>query len=233
VCFLDDDAIACPDWLERIEQAFSEHPEAGAIGGHILLQVPEPRPRVLKEGLEPLWSQFITAYTGYTEVNEWNRFPWGANWSARRNVLLEIGGFRTGYGRRGTDYWGGEELVAAAQICSLGYKVAVLPQAQVLHNVDPSRFRLSHIWRTILASTLVAYQAQRDFYIPAKSASAGIASELRRALQGLRPSSKEGPALYNYPDIVLLRIAARLVLAFHRLRDFWTDWFHSLAPSLH
>ncbi len=233
VCFIDDDAVACQDWLERIEHAFWENPGAGAIGGHILLNVPDPRPKVLKEGLEPYWSQFITANSGYTEVDDWNEFPWGANWSARRNVLLEIGGFRTSYGRRGRDYWGGEELVAAAQIRSLGYKVAVLPQAQVLHNVDASRFHLGHIWRTILASTLVTYQAQRDLYMPANSARGSNATQVKHS-PGSPLSSGKGSSVQDSDAVILvLRIAAQLILATRRLRDFCIDWLHSLAPSLH
>ncbi len=84
LCFIDDDATACPDWLENIAQAFAAHPGTGVIGGHIVLQPPEPRPKILRPGLEPYWSQFITPYPGYTEVEAWGDLPWGANWSARR-----------------------------------------------------------------------------------------------------------------------------------------------------
>ncbi len=56
LCFIDDDAFACPDWLEQIAQAFAAHPGTGVIGGHIVLQPPETssedsqaRPRALLE----------------------------------------------------------------------------------------------------------------------------------------------------------------------------------------
>ena len=220
VCFIDDDAVACTDWLEQIVAAYEGRPQTAVVGGHIRLQPPEPRPQVLRDGLESYWSQFITPYAGYTEVDDWSEFPWGANWSARRKPLLEIGGFRTAYGRKGSDYGGGEELVAAAQLHSLGYKIAVNPQARVLHVVDRARFHRRHLWRTILASTLVAYRAQRDGYTPRRASVWSVAP----ALQNWRSST-------GYPDVFLMRIAARLAVTLYSIRDSLQDQFHARPPS--
>jgi polysaccharide pyruvyl transferase CsaB len=166
VCFLDDDAVPEPDWLAAIGAAFSTHPDVGVVGGHIRLTVPEPRPAVARPGWTKYWSEYLTEYEGYTEVEDWRHFPWGANWSARRIALLRIGGFRTGYGRKGNNYGGGEELVAAALIRRLGYTIAVEPAAVVHHEVDPARFTRSHIRRTIVAGHQVGHNAQRDQYLP-------------------------------------------------------------------
>lgn len=219
--FIDDDAVACPNWLEQIGAAFEAHPDTGVIGGHILLQVPAPRPPVLRPGLERYWSQFVTPYAGYTEVSEWARFPWGANWSARKDALLRVGGFRKDYGRRDANYWGGEELVAAAQIRSLGYKIAVLPQAQVMHVVDPSRFTRMHLWRTVLASALVSYRAQRDLHLQEQAESGKLRNPLRR-LDGLAGS---------YADVTIMRLAAQLILALIRLRDFFSGSAQSVTEQ--
>jgi len=99
----------------------------------------------------------------------------------------------------------------------------VLPQAQVLHNVDPCRFSFRHLWRTILAATLVAYRAQRDLYVPAGAASSGIGSVVLIGLRKLWRPPGQAPDRGTYAEIVLLQIAAQVVLGFHRLRDFWRD----------
>jgi glycosyltransferase involved in cell wall biosynthesis len=164
--FLDDDAIASADWLERVCEAFDRFPRAGVVGGHIILTPPEPRPWVLSDGWERYWSHFVTGHREATTVQHWWEFPWGANWSARRQALLEIGGFRCRYGRRGNDFSGGEEIVAASLIQRLGYEIAVAPAATVLHDVEPSRYSFRHVRRTIIAGTMVNYQCQRDLYIP-------------------------------------------------------------------
>jgi len=219
LCFIDDDAIAPFDWLEKIMCAFAKHPEAGVIGGHIILNIPEPRPKVLKPGFEIYWSHFVTKFKDYTEVDNWDEFPWGANWCARRTALLAIGGFPVNYGRQGNNFWGGEELVAATLIHRLGYKVAILPQAEVLHNVDPSRYNLKHIWGIILADKLVHYQAQKDFNIPKNTTSSTGYRQIWNILRNLIFSSNSLSDRILSIEVLLMQICARFVLAFHQLRD--------------
>ena len=213
-CFIDDDAIAEPDWLEQITRAFAAHPGAGVVGGHVFLQTPQPRPKILKTGREQYWSEFSTPYAHYTEVYEWNKFPWGANWSARRKALLEIGGFKVEYGRHGDDYGGGEELVAAAEILSLGYNIAVMPQAQVIHKVETARFTRRHLWKTILSSTLVAYRMEKDSLIrrPATPKSRRMSAHVRIWQQD--------------PEIMAFRLAAHAALTVQRLRGFVEEKAH-------
>lgn len=83
--------------------------------------------------------------------------------------MLQIGGFRGRFGRRGNNYGGGEELVAASLVQRLGYCVAVLPQAEVIHHVDPARFTLEHVKQTIKAGIFVHYQAQQELFLPVET----------------------------------------------------------------
>ena len=166
VCFLDDDAIAKPDWLEQIWNVFNENPKVGVVGGAIRLQIPYPRPAALKPGWEKFWSEYMPGYQKTTAVSNWWEFPWGANWCASRQALLDVGGFRSRYGRHGADFGGGEELVAASLIQNLGYSIMVNPLAEVLHQPDPSRFTYKHIWHTIRAGKRNQYLEQVDLYLP-------------------------------------------------------------------
>jgi glycosyltransferase involved in cell wall biosynthesis/2-polyprenyl-3-methyl-5-hydroxy-6-metoxy-1,4-benzoquinol methylase len=195
LCFLDDDAIAPADWLEEMLRAFDEHPQAGVIGGHIRLKIPDPRPPDLKSGWEWYWSEFITGCSQYTEVDHWWEFPWGADWCTRRQALVEVGGFRTSYGRRGKDFGGGEEVVAAELIKRLGYTVAVLPQVEVIHAVDPERFTKKHVKNTIRASILASYTMQTNLHRPMEASIpntlrrlGGISRDLFKAFWHYRPS---------------------------------------------
>jgi O-antigen biosynthesis protein len=167
--FLDDDAVAQPNLLEEYWKAYAEHPDAGVIGGHIILHLPEKLTIIWKKGWERYWSQFITGYKELSTVKHWWEYPWGANWSARRIALMQIGGFRGKYGRTGDDFNGGEEIIAAALIQKLGYTVAILPQAEVIHQVDPSRFTLKHLKKTIRAGLFSHYQAQLELLLPVES----------------------------------------------------------------
>jgi GT2 family glycosyltransferase len=190
VSFIDDDAVARPDWLERISQVFTDHPDAGVVGGRITLHLPEPRPRWAKPAWRKYWSERATDLHAPTVVGHWWDYPWGANWSARRDVLLAIGGFRTGYGRRGTDAAGGEEIVAASLVQRLGHAIVVAPAAEVIHVPDAARFTLAHVWRRIQATKREEYQQQRQGYLPDPmtlgTTAWAVGRHLRRACIGPR-----------------------------------------------
>lgn len=216
VCFIDDDAIAEPDWLERILCAYDTHPNAGVIGGYIHLKPLTKRPSVLIPGLEKYWSQFVGGHLGYTPAKYWYEFPWGANWTARRSVLLQIGGFRSGYGRKGDDFGGGEELAAAALVQRLGWEVGVEPAARVQHDVEPSRYTLQHIRRTLRSGHLIQYRLQRDLYLPMESSFRATLFMLRRYNFDATLSRKSWVAWYD----MLSRKLAQVALLRAQLRDW-------------
>ena len=208
MCFMDDDAIADSNWLQRIWDAFEEHPMAGVIGGPIILRQPDPKPRWMKSGWKRYWSHLNPDYSSYTEVEHWWDFPWGANWCARRRALLEIGGFRTEYGRRGLDYAGGEEIIAASLIQKLGHSIAFEPQAKVHHVVAQDRFTRKHIWNTILNVRRTWFKAHRDHYF---SREVRMPTTLHRVFDAINKES-----LF----ITLAELNAELHLLIWRLDDW-------------
>jgi glycosyltransferase involved in cell wall biosynthesis len=220
VCtFVDDDALPSRDLLERLWTAFASHPRAGVVGGHIRLKPVEPVPEVVAEGGGQYWSEFLTAHTGYADVDAWWELPWGANWSARREALVAIGGFRTRYGRSGNDFSGGEELTAARLIQQLGWEIGVEPRAEVLHDVEPERYTLEHVRRTIRAATLVNYQAQCDLYLPRETTGRTTVHQLvrlaaMRVQRLIRPRSRVADA------VIAFRFEAQRRLLGQQVRDF-------------
>lgn len=205
--FMDDDAYADPQCLERLASAFREHPAAGVIGGHVTLAVPTPRPYVCPPGREGLWSQFLTSHRDYVEVTRWPDFPYGALWAARRVALFEMGGFRTNFGRVGADYGGGEEIVSAALAAQLGYSIGIEPRASVVHDVEEKRFTARHVVRTIVAGYRVNHDMQTSLYLPREMSFRGlvwefisaVASSLRLVVGAtFRRDRSKADLLYSY-----------------------------------
>lgn len=163
VAYLDDDALAEPNWLERLLAAYARHPECAAIGGAILLK-DAPRPAWLTPAARKYWSHFEPANKAFHLSGDWRQFPWGANWSARRAALLAIGGFRHRYGRGGA-HRTGEEVVAALLLQRLGYAIGVEPAARVVHDVDPARFTPGELARTIFGGFDLRIPLELDFYM--------------------------------------------------------------------
>lgn len=110
IVFLDDDAIAAPDWLGNLLAVYEDHRVLGA-GGHI-----EPLWRVPRPGWFPSEFNWVVGctYTGMPVYNGQVRNPIGASLSVRTEVLRRAGGFATKLGRR---YAGGAILGIVAESC--------------------------------------------------------------------------------------------------------------------
>jgi glucosyl-dolichyl phosphate glucuronosyltransferase len=137
VAFLDDDAEAAPDWLQRLLLAYTTHPGAVAIGG-------APRPNY--GGTRPAWFPpdfdwvFGCHYRSLPDRLAPVRHLIGASMSVRRNDILAVGGFHA------DDH---DDMDLSHRIAHQHGAAAVLyePRAEVHHYVSPERLTWSYFWR--------------------------------------------------------------------------------------
>ena len=91
VAFLDDDASASPDWLEKLTDPYSD-PGVVAVGGSPLPAFQTARPKWFPYQCD--WI-FGCAYLGLPTTRGPLRHLIGANMSASRSALTAIGGFHS------------------------------------------------------------------------------------------------------------------------------------------
>jgi glycosyltransferase involved in cell wall biosynthesis len=141
VAFLDDDAVADPDWLERIVTAY-EQSAALAVGGQITALWESGRPAWFPE--EFAWVVGCT-YRGLPTVRRPVRNVIGANMSVKREAFDVVGTFHAGVGRTGTTASGCEETELCVRIGRRWPGPVILydPEIRVRHHVFPARAR----WR--------------------------------------------------------------------------------------
>jgi GT2 family glycosyltransferase len=152
VAFLDDDAIAAPDWLARLSAAFA-NPRAVGVGGAIEPLWRDGRPAWFPAEFE--WVVGCT-YRGMPETRATVRNLIGCNMAFRREVFASIGGFRIG--RVGALSIGQENdetefcirLMTACPDAELWYE----PIAAVRHKVSPSRTTLAYFTRRCFSEGL-------------------------------------------------------------------------------
>ena len=142
IAFLDDDAVAVPDWLEQLTAGYRD-PQVLGIGGAIEPVWPTGRPAWFPEEFD--WVVGCT-YRGMPQQTAAVRNLIGANMSFRRQVFETVGGFRCGIGRVGTQPVGCEET----EICIRGlqrwpHRVLLYePSARVYHKVPAHRANWSY-----------------------------------------------------------------------------------------
>ena len=108
VAFLDDDAVACSNWLEKYLEVFATFkPTPGSVGGKCdpIWEAPQP---------DWLGDKMLSSLSVYDWSNEpivLNKSQWvaGCNVAYPARVLREIGGFREDLGRVGKRLLAGEE----------------------------------------------------------------------------------------------------------------------------
>jgi glucosyl-dolichyl phosphate glucuronosyltransferase len=137
VSFLDDDAEAEPDWLERLLAVYTTHPGAVAVGGVAQPNYGAPRPSWFPPEFE--WV-FGCHYQGLPDRLAPTRHLIGTSMSVRRDEMLAVGGFHF------DDF---DDMDLSHRIAHAHGPAAVLyePRAEVNHYVPAERMAWSYFWR--------------------------------------------------------------------------------------
>jgi len=149
IAFLDDDAIAEPDWIRQLQAGYSDEKVLG-VGGKINPQWLSGRPRWFPD--EFLWVVGCT-YKGTSETAAPVRNLIGCNMSYQREIVLSVGGFRSGIGHVGGRPQGDDETELCIRIHQAmpGSTLLYNPEAQVSHKVPAERTKVSYYrWRCYL-----------------------------------------------------------------------------------
>jgi glycosyltransferase involved in cell wall biosynthesis len=142
LAYLDDDAIASPQWLQVLYEAYQQSDRLAIAGGQVTLLWPEgvQPPRWLSAGLAGNLGAYELGNEPI-EIHQPGLTPRGLNYSIRRTFLDQVGGFDHHLGRVGKNLLSNEELHMTEQALKLGWQVAYLPDAHVAHHVSPERLR--------------------------------------------------------------------------------------------
>ncbi len=145
LAYLDDDAIASPQWLRSLYAAYQTDDQLAVAGGRITLIWPpdvEP-PRWLSPGLAGNLGLYDLGESTML-IHQPGLTPRGLNYSIRKEFLEDVGGFDLNLGRVGTTLLSNEELRMTELALTRGWHVAYIPEAHVEHNVAPER--LARAW---------------------------------------------------------------------------------------
>ncbi len=159
VAFLDDDAVAAPDWIERLQAAYADPAVIGA-GGAVTPLWSEQRPRWMPEEFD--WVVGCS-YRGLPERPAAVRNLIGCNMSFRRAALERTGGFVHGLGRRGSRPLGCEETELCIRLADMepGRVILYDPALRVRHRVSPERAMLGYFVSRCYAEGLSKAQVAR------------------------------------------------------------------------
>jgi glycosyltransferase involved in cell wall biosynthesis len=137
IVFVDDDAIAEPDYLEKLLVFFDHTPDAAACGGRIYPRFESKRPRWMSRFLIPLTSSINLG--DKVKLFSARQFPIGANMAVRKKMFDRYGVFNPDLGRKGNSMDGAEEKDLFYRMIAAKEKIYYVPDVIVHHYVPDKR----------------------------------------------------------------------------------------------
>ena len=131
ITFIDDDAIAEPDFAANIINHFSKNPEIDALGGKVL--------PIFPNNMEPKWlSHYLNGLVTKVDFGDIvkpysNKYPAGCNMSFRKIVFDELGGFNPNL------VWRNDDKYIFLKLKNAHKKTLYTPDVVVHHNIDEYR----------------------------------------------------------------------------------------------
>jgi glycosyltransferase involved in cell wall biosynthesis len=140
IAYLDDDAIASPQWLENILNIFQNSaPNVACIGGKIDPLWESDRPEWLSDNL--LGYLAILDISPISTILSKGQFLYGVNFAFDKNILQSIGGFEAGLDRQGKNLLSNGDIMVQKRIQDQGYVCFYDPKISVQHQIQASRLQ--------------------------------------------------------------------------------------------
>lgn len=165
IAFIDDDAIASPEWMGGYADIFRQiKPTPGMVGGKI-----EPLWEPERPSWYPTEREFLL---GIYDIGEEIRpfpdtdLPIGANFCILRSAFERLGGFdeRLGFNlRRKHSMIAGEDSLIALRIKEAGYLIYYQPKSKVYHHISSAKltkkyFLKRHFWEGVTHVAIEDYR---------------------------------------------------------------------------
>lgn len=146
LCFMDDDAVAEPDFLGRIVQFFKTHEDATGLGGRIIPKYIPAKPKWMSYFVSSLVGNFD--YSPVVTVFRPGKFPLESNMTVAKEDFDAIGGFNTALpGVQGTLRIGGEGKDFFLRLQGLQKKIYYDPSVVVHHVVEVKKLNRQYLYR--------------------------------------------------------------------------------------
>jgi glycosyltransferase involved in cell wall biosynthesis len=146
LCFMDDDAIATPSYIENIIKHIHAKPEAIGFGGRIIPKYIPSEPKWMSYYVSSLVGNFDYAPAACAFEN--GKYPIESNMIVKKDIYDSIGGFNTALpGVVGTLRIGGEGKELFYKILALGHTIYYDPSICVHHVVEVKKLTSEYMYR--------------------------------------------------------------------------------------
>lgn len=143
VAYIDDDAVAYPDWISSIAAFIARHPDSGIFGGPYDAFFLSPKP----EWFPP---EYGSLFLGDQErcVKLGSEWITGSNMVIKKELFCRYGGFNPMLGMNGGKEAYGEEVNLFLHMHEKGVPIVYVPSVKVSHLVADYKMSLTWLLRS-------------------------------------------------------------------------------------
>jgi glycosyltransferase involved in cell wall biosynthesis len=146
LCFMDDDAIATPNYVTNILKHIHQQPEVVGFGGRIIPKYIPAEPHWMSYYVSSLVGNFDYAPSACAFEN--GKYPLESNMVVKKSIFIQIGGFNVNLpGVVGTLRIGGEGKELFYKILALGHTIYYDPAICVHHVVEVTKLTPAYMYR--------------------------------------------------------------------------------------
>jgi glycosyltransferase involved in cell wall biosynthesis len=146
LCFMDDDAVATPDYVKNIIRHIQDQPFIVGFGGRIIPKYIPAEPKWMSYYVSSLVGNFDYAPTACAFEND--KYPLESNMIVKKEVYDQVGGFNTALpGVVGTLRIGGEGKELFFKIMALNHTIYYDPSICVHHVVEVKKLTSEYMYR--------------------------------------------------------------------------------------
>lgn len=140
VAYIDDDAKAMPNYVERILHVIKNY-SFDCFGGVYLPWYHYGKPKWFKDFYACASNTFVQDYTGLIDEG---CFASGGNLVIKRSILEKLGGFSPDFGMSGVKLAYGEETHLQLRMKAAGLSIGFDPELRVQHLVN--KYKMNPLW---------------------------------------------------------------------------------------
>jgi glycosyltransferase involved in cell wall biosynthesis len=159
LAYVDDDVICDTNWLSELVKPYS-NPQVGCVGGKILPKWEAEPPEWIKQ-----YPSYLSLLDLGTDIKELKTMDiYGCNFSIRRSLLFEVGGFNPdAFGDKKLLWYRGDgEIGLLRKVLATGRNVIYTPCAMVWHVIPEDRMTLDYFEkRSFIEGISASFSAYR------------------------------------------------------------------------
>lgn len=143
--FTDDDAGLPSTWLQSYLSAYERY-QADCVFGRISVDWAKGKPAWYSKSFGPMFVELDYGDTPHAVKDLHHEF-FGKNFSVRRELILQIGGFDENLGRKGDRLFAGEETRIYQWLVTTERAVMYIPQILVYHHLKDYEYTEEHCYK--------------------------------------------------------------------------------------